>query len=494
MASLNALRVEAEAWLEEARTRPGEGGAGRGEPRARGRRAPRGGLPGDRAGGGRAARLEPRAGARAAPAAASWCASSRTPRWRRRRGRAAPRWRSPAGGARRRAGWSRRWPRRRPRSRLTEERPARLQREAAVEPRLGGAPVEGAAGAGRAGRRCERARGRRACPRCSMRGGTRPGRRSTSTASCARPRTRTATCSAGRWGRWRRASCRCLAATPRSPTSSGRGRCRATPGRWRRRTRRCGRGRRGCRHGGARAGTSGSGPCPRPPHRPSRWTSRSGIELLLPATDAEAAEAAPPLLLDRAARCTSRRWSRRPRWSTAGWETARWWRRRAGWCAGCSGASDGCGRRSASARATAREVARMEALVALGTLRAEAALQPHLRTMATSGPDAAAAGRGGRRALGLALHVRVGRGQALGDGGGPGPDAAAAPWGGAGELPVDRGRPPLRRGRVPEPDAPRGGWWPSGAGARPRRRSRWRRRSARAPLEGSPRSWSGARS
>jgi hypothetical protein len=69
------------------------------------------------------------------------------------------------------------------------------------------------------------------------------------------------------------------------------------------------------------------------------------IELLLPA-GAESADAPPPLLLDGAARCTSPRWSRRPRWSTAGWEIGRWWTPRAGWCAGCSGASGGCARRS----------------------------------------------------------------------------------------------------------------------------------------------------
>lgn len=63
-------------------------------------------------------------------------------------------------------------------------------------------------------------------------------------------------------------------------------------------------------------------------------------------------------------------------------------------------------------RAAAREVARTQALVALGTLRAEAALQPHLRTMASAGPtlqrlaDAA-------EALSAALHVRVGRGRTL---------------------------------------------------------------------------------
>ena len=63
-------------------------------------------------------------------------------------------------------------------------------------------------------------------------------------------------------------------------------------------------------------------------------------------------------------------------------------------------------------KAAAREVARLEALVALARLRAEAALQPHLRAIATEGPtlqrlaDAA-------EALSAALHVRVGRGRTL---------------------------------------------------------------------------------
>jgi hypothetical protein len=64
------------------------------------------------------------------------------------------------------------------------------------------------------------------------------------------------------------------------------------------------------------------------------------------------------------------------------------------------------------ARATAREVARMEALVALGTLRAEAALQPHLRAMATAGLTPQRLGEAAE-AISLALHVRVGRGRAL---------------------------------------------------------------------------------
>ena len=63
-------------------------------------------------------------------------------------------------------------------------------------------------------------------------------------------------------------------------------------------------------------------------------------------------------------------------------------------------------------KATAREVARMQALAALSTLRADAALQPFLRAMATSGPtpqrlDEAA------EALSAALHVRVGPGRTL---------------------------------------------------------------------------------
>jgi len=63
-------------------------------------------------------------------------------------------------------------------------------------------------------------------------------------------------------------------------------------------------------------------------------------------------------------------------------------------------------------RATAREVARMEALVALGTLRAEAALQPHLRAMATAGVTTQRLGEAAE-AISAALHVRVGRGLAL---------------------------------------------------------------------------------
>src|SRR5262249_1931811 len=64
-------------------------------------------------------------------------------------------------------------------------------------------------------------------------------------------------------------------------------------------------------------------------------------------------------------------------------------------------------------KATAREVARMEALAALGTLRAEAALRPDVRTMLESGPTLdRLAGAG--EALTAALHVRVGRGRALG--------------------------------------------------------------------------------
>jgi hypothetical protein len=63
-------------------------------------------------------------------------------------------------------------------------------------------------------------------------------------------------------------------------------------------------------------------------------------------------------------------------------------------------------------RATAREVARMQALVALVTLRAEAALQPHLRTMATEGPTLQRLGEAAE-ALSAVLRVRVGRGETL---------------------------------------------------------------------------------
>ena len=63
-------------------------------------------------------------------------------------------------------------------------------------------------------------------------------------------------------------------------------------------------------------------------------------------------------------------------------------------------------------RATAREVARMQALVALARLRGEAALQSHRVTLVASGPtlqrlDEAA------DALSAGLHVRVGRGRTL---------------------------------------------------------------------------------
>ncbi len=64
-------------------------------------------------------------------------------------------------------------------------------------------------------------------------------------------------------------------------------------------------------------------------------------------------------------------------------------------------------------RATAREVARMEALVALGTLRAEAALDPHRRAMASAGPTLQRLG-GAAEAVAAALSVQVGRGRALG--------------------------------------------------------------------------------
>ena len=64
-------------------------------------------------------------------------------------------------------------------------------------------------------------------------------------------------------------------------------------------------------------------------------------------------------------------------------------------------------------RAMAREVARMEALTALAALRAEAALQPHLRTLTTAGPTLQRLGEVAE-ALSAALHVRVGRGRALG--------------------------------------------------------------------------------
>ena len=64
-------------------------------------------------------------------------------------------------------------------------------------------------------------------------------------------------------------------------------------------------------------------------------------------------------------------------------------------------------------KATAREVARMEALAALAMLRAEAALRPHLRTMLESGPTVERLADAAEVLTG-ALHVRVGRGRALG--------------------------------------------------------------------------------
>jgi hypothetical protein len=64
-------------------------------------------------------------------------------------------------------------------------------------------------------------------------------------------------------------------------------------------------------------------------------------------------------------------------------------------------------------RSAAREVARMEALVALATLRAEAALQPLLRQMAVAGPTLHRLGEAAD-AVASALHVRVGRGRVLG--------------------------------------------------------------------------------
>ncbi|HVP59348.1 MAG TPA: hypothetical protein VMT11_02195 [Myxococcaceae bacterium] len=64
-------------------------------------------------------------------------------------------------------------------------------------------------------------------------------------------------------------------------------------------------------------------------------------------------------------------------------------------------------------RPGAREVARMEALVALATLRAEAALDPHRRAMASSGPTLQRLAEAAE-AVSAALRVRVGRGRALG--------------------------------------------------------------------------------
>ena len=63
-------------------------------------------------------------------------------------------------------------------------------------------------------------------------------------------------------------------------------------------------------------------------------------------------------------------------------------------------------------KATAREVARMEGLVALATLRAEAALAPHLATLAGEGLTPRRLGEAAD-ALSAALRTRVGRGRAL---------------------------------------------------------------------------------
>jgi hypothetical protein len=54
----------------------------------------------------------------------------------------------------------------------------------------------------------------------------------------------------------------------------------------------------------------------------------------------------------------------------------------------------------------------MQALVALATLRADAALQPHLRAMAVSGLTPQRLGEAAE-AVSSALHVRVGRGLTL---------------------------------------------------------------------------------
>jgi hypothetical protein len=64
-------------------------------------------------------------------------------------------------------------------------------------------------------------------------------------------------------------------------------------------------------------------------------------------------------------------------------------------------------------RAAAREVARVEALVVLGTLRAQAALVPHLRILVDSGPTPARLTEAAE-ALATVLRVRVERGRALG--------------------------------------------------------------------------------
>jgi hypothetical protein len=88
----------------------------------------------------------------------------------------------------------------------TDERLARLHREAAVD--RGWEALLSTAQRVQAELADGRARSAASLRRCWTRGGTRPGRRSTPLASSARPRMRTATCWAGRWERWRRGSLR----------------------------------------------------------------------------------------------------------------------------------------------------------------------------------------------------------------------------------------------------------------------------------------------
>lgn len=63
-------------------------------------------------------------------------------------------------------------------------------------------------------------------------------------------------------------------------------------------------------------------------------------------------------------------------------------------------------------KSMAREVARMQALVALSTLRVEAAFQAHRRVMAESGPTLQRLGEAADAVSGV-LHARVSRGRAL---------------------------------------------------------------------------------
>ncbi len=229
----------------------------------------------------------------------------------------------------------------------TEERPARLQREAAVnrgwEAILSEAQRVQAALAAAAG--ALGAPGRSGAGRTG--GEMRAGRRSTSRGFFDRPTTPTATCSAGRWGRCPRGLLPCPAGTRRSPTSTASALSRAIRRGSRGRTRRCGRGPCGCPRPRRARDTSGRGSYRLRRRRPSRWRCpAASSSCSRPWTEGPATcRSGSP---GRVARFTSPRSSRRRRWSTGGWVTRRWCPGRAGWCAACSGTSAGCARRSSS--------------------------------------------------------------------------------------------------------------------------------------------------